>query len=231
MLPVTLLLSGVACLIGCGAIGLQGLTQEAAPKQELAKPRPGALDPLPGLSSVVRVSCQVSPSRPSVPLSTKRAPRAPVSSAPFRKTSRGKAPAPREHTRSPGAVVRAYLLETFRVAERLGYAPSIMAKNLTLEVLKQIRDQVMETNRRLDSLERRQGETEIRLATELVAVAGAVRSLERRQGETEIRLATELVAVAGVVRELRDTLVEDRNLRKTVEAHEKRIAALEEHAV
>ena len=106
-----------------------------------------------------------------------------------------------------------------------------MAKNLTLEVLKQIRDQVMGTNRRLDSLERRQGETEIRLATELVAVAGAVRSLERRQGETEIRLATELVAVAGVVRELRDTLVEDRNLRKTVEAHEKRIAALEEHAV
>ena len=50
-----------------------------------------------------------------------------------------------------------------------------MAKDLTLEVLKQIRDQAKITNARLEKLERRQSETETRLATELVA--GAVREL------------------------------------------------------
>ena len=80
-----------------------------------------------------------------------------------------------------------------------------MAKDLILEVLKQIRDEAKKTNVRLDKL-------------------------EHRQAETEVRLATELVAVAGAVRELRDTLLEDRNLRRTVEAHEKRISALEDHA-
>jgi molybdopterin synthase catalytic subunit len=80
-----------------------------------------------------------------------------------------------------------------------------MAKELVLEVLKQIRDEAKKTNARLDKL-------------------------KHRQGETELRLATELVSVAGAVRELRDTLLEDRDLRKTVEAHERRISALEEHA-
>ena len=80
-----------------------------------------------------------------------------------------------------------------------------MPKDLTLEVLKQIRDEAKKTNARLEKL-------------------------EQRQSETEVRLATELVAVAGAVRELRDTLLEDRSLRKAVDAHEKRISALEHHA-
>ena len=50
---------------------------------------------------------------------------------------------------------------------------------------------------------------------------------ERRQTESEIRLATELVALAGMVHGLRDDLREDRKLRGRVDDHERRIGALE----
>ena len=93
---------------------------------------------------------------------------------------------------------------------------AFMAKDLILEVLKQIRDQAKITNSRLDGTNAHLEDTNARLE-----------KLEQRQSETELRLATELVAVASAVRELRDTLLVDRDLRRTVEAHERRIAALE----
>ncbi len=46
-------------------------------------------------------------------------------------------------------------------------------------------------------------------------------------GQTEIRLATELVGVANAVLQVRDLLREDRVARVRVEDHERRIAALE----
>jgi uncharacterized phage infection (PIP) family protein YhgE len=55
----------------------------------------------------------------------------------------------------------------------------------------------------------------------------ALAALERRQTATEILLATEIIAVAGAVRELRDVLVEDRALRAQVVDHEQRIGRLE----
>ena len=51
--------------------------------------------------------------------------------------------------------------------------------------------------------------------------------VERRQTQTDVRLSTELVAVVGAVREVRDLLREDRVLRGRVEDHERRIAAIE----
>ena len=92
-----------------------------------------------------------------------------------------------------------------------------MAKDLVLEVLKQIRDEAKKTNLRLDRLEGRLEDT----------VEGIGR-LEQRQANTEIRLATEIVALAGTVKDLRDTIVEDRELRKAVGEHERRISALED---
>ncbi len=56
---------------------------------------------------------------------------------------------------------------------------------------------------------------------------GRLERLERRQTETEVRLATELVAVAGAVHEVRDLLREDRALRGKVDDHERRITAIE----
>ncbi len=82
-------------------------------------------------------------------------------------------------------------------------------KDPTLEVLKDIRGElgglrkdVQATNERLDGL-------------------------ERRQTETEIRLATEIVAVASAIRDLRDVLIEDRAVRARVDDHENRIQRLE----
>lgn len=80
---------------------------------------------------------------------------------------------------------------------------------LTLAVLREIRDEVKRTNDRLD-------QTNDRLDR-----------LERRQTETEVRLSTELVAVASAVRDLSALLREDRAFRAKVEEHDQRIAALE----
>jgi hypothetical protein len=49
----------------------------------------------------------------------------------------------------------------------------------------------------------------------------------RRHAETEIRAATEIVAVAGAVRELRDAFREDRALRDRVDDHERRLSVVE----
>ncbi len=51
--------------------------------------------------------------------------------------------------------------------------------------------------------------------------------LERRQHETEVRVTTELIAVAQTVRDLSKLVAEDRQLRKQVTDHEKRINKLE----
>jgi hypothetical protein len=87
--------------------------------------------------------------------------------------------------------------------------------DLTIEILKDIRDETRKTNERVDALERT-----------VVKEIGSVRG-EARQ--TEVRLATELVAVAGAVREVRDLLREDRALLQRVDDHERRITAMERH--
>jgi chromosome segregation ATPase len=104
------------------------------------------------------------------------------------------------------------------------------SSDLTIEILKGIRDEVRTTNVRLDTLRvdltARIDETNARLDTTNTRLGG----LERRVTETEVRLATELVAVAGAVRELRDTFREDRAVRDRVADHEQRIAAIERRA-
>ncbi len=82
--------------------------------------------------------------------------------------------------------------------------------DLTIEILKAIRDEGRMTNEALRTTNER------------------LERLERRQSETEIRLATELVSVVGAVREVRDLLREDRGLRQVVDDHERRIAAVEQ---
>ena len=56
---------------------------------------------------------------------------------------------------------------------------------------------------------------------------GRMDRLERRQVDVEIRLSTEIVGLAGVVRDLRDTFREDRASRVRLDDHERRITALE----
>ena len=81
--------------------------------------------------------------------------------------------------------------------------------DLGVQVLREIRDEVRKTNERLDSTNQR------------------LENLERRHVETEVRLSTELVAIAAAVGELKDVLLEDRRLREQVANHETRISQLE----
>ena len=79
----------------------------------------------------------------------------------------------------------------------------------TLTLLREIRDELKGTNVRLDRVESR------------------VETLGKRQTETEVRLASELVAVARAVGEVRDLLRDGLALRPQVEDHERRLSALE----
>ena len=92
--------------------------------------------------------------------------------------------------------------------------------DLSLAVLKHIRDAVTQTNARID-------QTREELSQRLDQTR---EELSRRQTETEVRLATELTAVVGAVHSLREAIVADRDLRKTVENHEQRLSAMERRA-
>jgi hypothetical protein len=95
--------------------------------------------------------------------------------------------------------------------------------DLTIEILKGIRDEVRNTNARLDEANTQLGalrsDTNMRLDR-----------LERRQTEGDVRVQTEVAAVVGAVDGLRDVLLEDRALRQRVDDHERRLVAIETRA-
>jgi chromosome segregation ATPase len=96
--------------------------------------------------------------------------------------------------------------------------------DLTVSILREIRDEVRKTNQRLDQTNERLDQTNERLDQ----TNERLERLERRQTETEVRLATELVAVASAVGELTELLRQDRALRQRVDDHERRISAVEQ---
>jgi chromosome segregation ATPase len=61
----------------------------------------------------------------------------------------------------------------------------------------------------------------------LAGVTGRMDRLEHRQTEADLRVATELVALAGVVREVRDAYREERALSHRVDDHERRLSDVE----
>jgi uncharacterized protein YaaN involved in tellurite resistance len=99
--------------------------------------------------------------------------------------------------------------------------------DLTIEILKGIRE---DTHEMRDGL--RQTHEELRKTNEELRKTNArIDTLRddmlRRTTELELRVATEVLAVAGAVREVRDVLRDDLRLRDRVEDHERRIAAME----
>lgn len=92
--------------------------------------------------------------------------------------------------------------------------------DLTIEILKGIREEGRKTNERLDV-------TNDRLDELRTAMVDRIERVERCQTETEVRLATELIAVGSAVREVRDLLREDRVLRDRVDDHERRLVSVE----
>jgi hypothetical protein len=92
-------------------------------------------------------------------------------------------------------------------------------KDLTLEVLKEIRDDGRRNGARIDETNNRVNETNARL--DLLRD-----ELGRRIVESELRTATAISDLAGTVRELITNIKEDRELRGRVERCEKDIAAI-----
>jgi predicted RNase H-like nuclease (RuvC/YqgF family) len=86
------------------------------------------------------------------------------------------------------------------------------------------------TNERLDATVERLDATVERLDATVERLDATVERLdrvERRQVEAEVRISTELVAVAGAIREMKDVFLEDRRLAAQVSDHERRIQVLE----
>ena len=81
-----------------------------------------------------------------------------------------------------------------------------MSDEVTIEILKSIRDEIRGTNSRIDA-------TNERLGTLEQSTSVRLERLEKRQVETEIRLATEIVAVAGAVNKPTEAFKEDRQVR------------------
>jgi hypothetical protein len=92
--------------------------------------------------------------------------------------------------------------------------------DVTIEILKGIRDEVRGTNERLDAMN---GD----LSGRIDATNERLERVERRQVESEVRITTELVALGGTLREMRDAFLEDRELRAQVADHERRIGMIE----
>ncbi len=89
-------------------------------------------------------------------------------------------------------------------------------ESITVTVLKDIRDEL----RSHGDILRSHGDI-------LRSHDGRLEALERRQVASEIRLATEITAVVGAIHELRDVLLDDRRTRAEVLDHERRIGRIE----
>jgi len=93
-----------------------------------------------------------------------------------------------------------------------------------LRVLEEIRDEVRGTNARLASLD---GRVE-RIEGHTSALGERLDAYGRRQTESELRLSTEVLALADVTRQVRDLLATRLDDHDSVVDHERRLAALED---
>ena len=87
-----------------------------------------------------------------------------------------------------------------------------MARDMTIEVLKQIRDEVV-------GLRGEMRDTRTALSERIDQTNEKVDALARRQADTEIRLATELVAVSQAVAGVREVIREKLDDRQRVDDH------------
>ena len=108
---------------------------------------------------------------------------------------------------------------TVRVRRPYG-GGTLEANETTVELLKQIRDESRKTNERIESLESTLGKR-------IESVEFGLERIECRQTESEVRIATELVAVAHAVDKVRDLLAARNEIGDKVVDHEKRISDLE----
>jgi hypothetical protein len=102
--------------------------------------------------------------------------------------------------------------------------------DITIEILKGIREELHDGLRGVRDEVQGVREEVLGVREEVRGVSKRLDRLEQRQTEADVRVATELVAVVGAVREMRDAFLEDRSLRARVDDHERRLSAIEKHA-
>ncbi len=102
--------------------------------------------------------------------------------------------------------------------------------NLSVRILREIRDEIRRTNERLDATNERLDATNGRLdatnASLSVRIDAMHEGLSRRIVESELRTATAIADLAGTVREMTAVLREQHDLRPRVERCEREIAEL-----
>jgi predicted nucleic acid-binding Zn-ribbon protein len=99
-------------------------------------------------------------------------------------------------------------------------------ENLTLRVLREIRDAVVETNARLDQTNARLDQTNARLDQTNARLDQTREELSQRIVESELRTATAITELASAVGGVRDLLREQLDLRPRVERCEADIREL-----
>jgi hypothetical protein len=103
--------------------------------------------------------------------------------------------------------------------------------DITIEILKSIRDELHQglTGVRGEVAGVRDEVASLRdeLHEGLAGVTERMDRLEHRQTEADLRVATELIGVAGAVREMRDAYREERALSHRVDDHERRLSDME----
>jgi predicted RNase H-like nuclease (RuvC/YqgF family) len=102
--------------------------------------------------------------------------------------------------------------------------------DLTTQILIDIRDAVRATNERIDQTNQRLDQTNQRLDQTIERLDRSIDRLdrlERRQVDGEIRIGTEIVAIAGAIRNFHDDYLAERPSRAILQDHERRLRALE----
>ncbi len=99
--------------------------------------------------------------------------------------------------------------------------------DITIELLKSIRDEIRTTNERLDQTRSELSERIDQTNERIDQTNERIDGLAQRQAEVEIRLTTEIITLAEAVREVRDLLKDRLDLRDKVDDHEQRIRHLE----
>lgn len=89
--------------------------------------------------------------------------------------------------------------------------------DITVEILKEIRDKIGDTNTRLDSTNARIDGTNARLEDTRVELKAEIGNLARRMVESEVRTTTAITDLGGTLRDVRDLLREQHDLRPRVE--------------
>jgi uncharacterized coiled-coil DUF342 family protein len=103
------------------------------------------------------------------------------------------------------------------------------ATNVTIEILKSIRDEVRSTNARLDQTNGRLDQTNARLDQTNGRLESMREELVRHIVESELRTSTAITDLAGTVREMTSVLRSQGELRPRVEKCEQEILEIRRH--